>query len=68
MAIAGMTAHRDTIAGITARVEARLAARLVEQIRRLLAGRSPEVQAAVLAALAAEFPAGQPAKETEHGR
>jgi hypothetical protein len=48
---------QETLAGITARLEARLVARLVEQIRPLLAGRSPEVQRTVLAALEAEFAA-----------
>jgi hypothetical protein len=46
---------RTSITDIVTRLEDRLAARLVEQIRPLLAGRSPEVQRAVLAALAAEF-------------
>lgn len=60
--------EQETIASITARLEERLAQRLVDQIRPLLAGRSAEVQRAVLAALAAEFPAEQTVKETGHGR
>jgi len=47
--------ERNSIAAITARLEERLAARLVDRIRPLLAGRSREVQRAVLAELAAEL-------------
>ena len=52
--------ERETIAAITARLEERLAARLVDRIRPLLAGRSAEVRRTVLAALVAELIAGQP--------
>lgn len=50
---------RSPIASIVARIEERLAARLVDRIRPLLAGRSPEVQRFVLAELAAELIAGR---------
>ena len=55
--------ERETIAAITARLEERLAARLVDRIRPLLAGRSAEVQRAVLTELAAELIAGGRAKD-----
>jgi hypothetical protein len=51
--------ERNSIAAITARLEERLAARLVDRIRPMLAGRSAEVQRAVLAELAAELIAGE---------
>lgn len=45
---------RSPIASIVARLEERLAARLVDRIRPMLAGRPREVQRAVLAELVAE--------------
>lgn len=56
---AAVTEDRETIADITGRLEARILARLVDDIRPLLAGRSAEMQRAVLAALAAEWAARQ---------
>jgi hypothetical protein len=59
---------RDTIECITDRLEKRLVVRLVDAIRPLLSCRSAEVQAAVLTALAAEFPragAEQPLEATD---
>jgi hypothetical protein len=46
--------ERTSIIEITARLEERLAARLVEEIRRLLARRSTDVQLAVLVTLLSE--------------
>ena len=54
--------ERNSIASITARLEERLAQRLVDRIRPLLAGRSAEVQRAVLAGLAAEMLVGRPGR------